>query len=338
MSKTISYKREIVKNYIKRFPNHGSRTIARKIWQENSKEWNSYEAVRAMVMIVRGLMGDKNRKSASDKSLFVKPFTFNQNPYGLPKSDAKKPKVFNLPNQFNNILLISDLHIPYHDNTALSIAIEYGKKNNVNCIFINGDLVDFYQISRFTNVERKRSVSEELEITKQVLDVFNKEFPNIPIYFLLGNHDNRLELYLANKAPELLDVEEFRLEYLLEAEKHNMTVLKDTTLVKIGKLAVTHGHLLLRGVFAPVNAARGSFLRAKASVIIGHVHKVSTHSETTINNKVITCYSTGCLCELAPDYNPFGNNYSHGFAHIQVKENGNYSVRNLQVIDGVIIN
>lgn len=334
MSK-VTYKNKIVRNYIKRFPNTPSLTIAKKIYAENSAEFTNVELVRTMVRHIRGLNGKTARKRLGDKSMVVKPFSL-KNPYNLPKSEGKAPKVFNLPS--TNILLISDLHIPYHDIKALTVAIDYGKKEKVNCIFINGDLIDFYQISRFVNLERRRSVAEELEITKEILGIFNKEFPGVPLYLLMGNHDNRLQYYLANKAPELLDVEEFRLTELLESEKYNLTVLDDTTLVKMGKLCVTHGHLLLRGVFAPVNPARGAFLRAKASVVIGHTHKVSTHSETDIKGKVITTYSTGCLCELNPTYSPFANNFSHGFAHIKVQPNGNYAVRNLQIIDGVIIN
>jgi len=332
-----SYKNEIVRNYLRRFPNTQTRTIARKIYNENSPEWSNYEACRSMVQDIRGLKGKTKLKKLANKE-FVVPKNSLKNPYNLPDSEARPPKVFHLPSHLDNILFISDLHIPFHDIKALTTALDYGKKQNINCIFINGDLIDFYQISRFTNIERKRSVAEEIEITKQVLTIFNKEFPNVPIYFLKGNHDNRLEHYLANKAPELLDVEEFRLKFLLQADRFNMEVIDDTTLVKIGKLCVTHGHLLLRGIFAPVNPARGAFLRAKKSVIIGHTHKYSTHSETDLDGKIITCYSTGCLCELTPSYSPFANNYSHGFAHVKTQPNGHYSVKNIQLIDGVIIN
>lgn len=337
MSANPTYKQQIIRNYLKRFPNTPSQTIAKKIYAENSAEWTSVESVRSLVRMVRGLGGKRKLKELRDKTMVVKPFSL-KNPYNLPKSDARPPKVLTLPRKCNNVLLISDLHIPYHDIKALTVALDYGKREKVNCIFINGDLLDFYQISRFTNIERKRSVADELKVAKEFLAILNREFPKVPIYFLKGNHDMRLEYYLATKAPELLDVEEFRLKFLLEAEKFGMEVVEDTTLVKMGKLNVTHGHLLLRGIFAPVNAARGSFLKAKASVIIGHVHKVSTHSETTINGKVITCYSTGSLCELNPTYSPFANNYSHGFAHVRVQPNGNYSVKNIQLIDGMIIN
>ncbi len=329
-------KATIVRKYIVRFPNTPSLTLAKKIYAENSAEFNDVEHARKVISYHRGLRGKKSR-NVKNKKLHVKIGTFTNNPFRLPKSSARKQKVFYLPKECDNILFISDLHIPYHDNEAITVALKYGKENKINCIFINGDILDFYQISKYTNVERKRSVKDELQTAREFLNVLKRLFPRVPIYFLLGNHDNRLEMYLAVKAPEVLDMDEFKLEVLLNASDYGMTVIKDTTLVRIGKLAVTHGHLLIRGIFAPVNAARGAFLRAKASVIISHVHKVSTHSEKTITNKVITTYSTGCLCELNPDYNPFGNNFSHGFAHITIQPNGYFKVRNLQILDGVIV-
>jgi len=335
MKKT--FKGQIVENYLRRFPNTQSTTLAKKIYAENSEHFNTFETVRSLIREKRGLHGKAHRKSIIDKQFYVKPFSL-KNPYSLPDSDAQEPKIFHLPREISRVLVISDLHIPYHDITPLTMALDYGKKQKINCIFINGDLIDFYQISRFVNLERKRSVAEELEIVKEFLGVLNKEFPNVPIYLLMGNHDMRLEKYLATKAPELLDVEEFRLKELLEADKHNLTVIEATTLVKIGKLSITHGDLLLKGFFSPVNPARGAFLKAKASVLVSHTHKVSTHTETTINGKTIVCYSTGSLCELTPAYAPFANNFMHGFAYVEVEHNGNYKVKNIQIVDGIIIN
>lgn len=332
-----NFKSDIARNYVKRFTNTASLTLARKMYIENIETFKDIEDARASIRYVRGLQGDKSRKNKNNKELFVPKFSLG-NPFKLPKSYARKAKVFTFPKQYDNVLVISDLHVPYHDVEAISVAIDYGKKNNINAILINGDLIDFFQISRFMKTKRKRSISEELEACREILDVLNIEFPGVPIIYLKGNHCNRLEHYLAEKAPELLDCEEFRLEELLQAKKHNMIVLEDNTLVKIGKLNITHGHLLIRGIFAPVSAARGVFLKAKASTLIGHVHKVSQHGETTINNKTVICYSTGCLCELNPEYNPFGNNYNHGFARVITMPNGHYRVENKQVLNGVIVN
>lgn len=333
------FKVDIIRNYLKKFPNTPSLTLAKKIYSENREHFHDVENARDSVRYCRGLRGKKNKKSVGEENrkFFIKKNRYAKNPFGLPRSYGEKPKQFALPSEHNNILVLSDLHVPYHDINAISIALQYGLDHSINTVFINGDLVDFYQISRFVNVERKRSVRQELQAAEQVLNVIHRTFPNAPIYWLKGNHDNRLETYLAVKAPELLDVEEFKLEVLLDTPSYNTMVLDDTTLVKMGKLNVSHGHLVIRGIFAPVNAARGTFLRAKASTLISHVHKVSSHSETTIGGKNITCYSTGCLCELAPRYAPFGNNNSHGFAHVITQPNGNYRVTNKQIINGEIV-
>jgi len=333
-----NFKTDIVRNYLKEFPNTPSRSLAIKIYDENRLHFKDIEDARGVVRYMRGLNGKESRNRNKNKDLHVKKGTFKLNPFNLPISHAEKAKVFTLPKNHNNILFISDLHIPYHDITAVTTALQYGKDNQINTIFINGDIIDFYQISKFTNLKRKRSVAQEIEAVNEFLDILNKEFPNVPIYFLKGNHDKRLEIYLSVKAPEVLDIPEYQLEHLFRSKEHNLHIIDDTTLVMIGKLPVTHGHLLIRGVFAPVNAARGAFLRAKSSVVISHVHKVSTHPETTIRGKQIICYSTGCLCELNPDYTPFANNYSHGFAHIITEKNGNYQFKNMQIINGLIVN
>lgn len=332
MKRTFS-KTDIVERYVKKYPTLPSLSLARVIYKEQREHFKDIEQCRTATRYIRGVQGTKQRKYRKSKShLFVKPFSLN--PYNLPKSYEEKPKIFTLPKEHNNILLISDLHVPFHSIPALTEAIKYGKENNINTIFINGDLIDFYQISRFTCIEKKRNTKEELEAAREVLSILRTEFPKAAFYLLEGNHDKRMEMYLATKAPELLGTPEFQLEHLLQSEFFNLKIIPDNTLVKMGKLFVTHGHLLIRGVFAPVNSARGAFLKAKASVLISHVHKVSQHSETTLKGDVITCYSTGCLCELSPTYNPFGNNFSHGFAHIKVNPDSTYKVRNYQIIEG----
>ena len=329
--KTKSKTGEIVTGYLRRFPTTPTLSLARKIYKENKEYFTNIESVRSLLRHYRGAHGKKEKECLINKE-------FLDQDYSLPKSHAEKRKVFNLPLSCNNVLLISDIHVPYQDNEAIKVAVEYGKKSKINCIFINGDLIDFHMISRFVHLERKPDIAYELKATRKFLKYLNHEFPKVPIYFLFGNHDLRLQTFLASKAPELLDMSEFKLEVLLDAKSCNMTVIDDTVLVKMGKLAVTHGHLLSKGFIAPVNAARGLFLKAKASSIMSHVHKVSTHSETNINGKTITTYSTGCLCELNPRYSPYANNFSHGFAHVKFQKGGNFSVKNIQVIDGIIVN
>lgn len=327
-------KNEIVREYLKRFPDHADLTMAKKIYAENSLLFNSVETVRTSIRNIKGKAGAK--RPLKDKSMFVEP-TFNYNPYKLPESDEQIRQPYHLPKANNNILLISDLHIPYHSISAITAALDYGKRENVNTIVINGDLIDFYQMSRFEKDPRKRSAKFEFDSTKEFLRILRATFPDAQIYWVKGNHDVRYEHWLMSKAPEVFDDPYYRLEERLRLSEENIHLIGDKTLVKAGKLNIHHGHLFFRGFIAPVNSARGLFLRAKESTICGHVHKVHEHSETNLSGDLITCWTTGCLAELSPDYSPFCNNYSHGFAHIKVDNDRNYSVKNYRILNGRIL-
>lgn len=329
-------KADIVKPYLERFPEHGNRTLAAKIYKENPAAFKDEENVRTVIRYIRGNNGRKNRDKSATKEFF-RPNSTPTNPYKLPESEEKERKPFILPKANNNILVISDLHIPYHSISALTAALNYGKEHEVNTIIINGDLVDFYAISRFEKDPRKRGVRYEFDTCKEVLRVIRAAFPGAQIYWAMGNHDMRYEHYLMAKAPEIFDDPYYRLEERLRLNEERIQTINDKTIIKAGKLSIHHGHLFFRGAFAPVNIARGLFLKTKVSTLIGHTHKESTHTETNLAGELVTCFSMGCMCELSPDYAPFANSYCHGFAHVTVQQNGNFSVKNMRILNGVIL-
>ncbi len=83
------------------------------------------------------------------------------NPLDLPPSQESNYKPFKLPVNHNNILLLSDIHVPYHNIQALTLALKYGLENEVNTILLNGDIIDFYAISRFEKDPRKRNFAAD---------------------------------------------------------------------------------------------------------------------------------------------------------------------------------
>lgn len=335
MAKTI--KGSIVEEYLGRFPNTASLTLARKIYKENKTVFTDVEDVRTKLRYRRGSMGDNARKKVADKT-YVRPVgTFKHNPFQLPESHAEAREPYVLPKANNNILVISDLHIPYHDIGAITAAMKYGVEAKVNTILINGDLIDFHQMSRFEKDPRARSTKEEFDTTRAILEKLRQAFPTQKIVWLKGNHDKRYEKWLFAKAPEIFDDSYYQLDARLGLNDLKIELLDDITLIKAGKLFITHGHLMIKGVFAPVNAARGLFLRAKASTLIGHTHSVSEHTEKNIGQEITTCWSTGCLCELQPAYDPYTNKHAHGFAHVRVDKEGGYSVKNYRIYNGKIL-
>jgi predicted phosphodiesterase len=307
--------------------------LARIMYAENKLTFKDVEAARMVLRYIEGKTGNKERKKVL-QSKYLMPQERPRNPYNLPESHQDKRIPFKLPTACNNILLISDLHIPYHDIDAITLALNYGVENKINTIFINGDLIDNHQVSRFEKDPKKRSVKQEFDATKQFLRSLRATFPNAHIYWLKGNHCIRWEKFLLQKASEIWDDPYFHLEERLQLNEERVHLLDDKVLVKAGKLSITHGHHVFKGVFAPVSPARGAFLRTKQTVIVGHLHRASHHPEITLDGEVISCWSTGCLCELRPDYSPLVSNSQHGFAHILVEKDGNFHVKNFQIING----
>ena len=80
----------------------------------------------------------------------------SRNPFDLPESYADDFEPYRI-NQAR-VLIISDLHFPYQDNEAITIALNYGIEKKVDCILINGDLIDFATISRHEKDFRIRYV------------------------------------------------------------------------------------------------------------------------------------------------------------------------------------
>ena len=140
---------------------------------------------------------------------------------------------------------------------------------------------------------------------------------------------------MSRKAPLILDVVDFEMENLLRFNDYGVKKIPDRAIVKAGKLSILHGHEFGRSVFSPVNPARGYYTRAKESVICGHNHQTSEHTEKSISGDIVTTWSTGCLSELSPDYMPY-NKWNHGFAHIEVQKGGGYRVFNKKIIQGEV--
>lgn len=321
---------EVVGKYLKRYPATASLTLARKLYKDHPLLFSSLESARVTIRRYR------ERVKASEPTSDVATATI-VDPNRIPISYSEQREPYVIPAKYNNILVISDLHIPYHSVPAIRIALEYGLQNKANCILINGDALDFHHLSKFEKDIRKRKTREEFDAALELFRYIRELFPKAHIVWSEGNHDARYPRFLAAKALELFDDDYYTLQARLQLDKLRIHFVPDTRYVKAGKLSISHGHRIIRGVFAPVNAARGVFLRTKESHLIGHTHSVSEHSEKTLSGELITTWSTGCLCELNPEYDPFVSKAAHGFAFVNVMSNGHYRVTNKRIVDGELL-
>lgn len=327
-------KTELCREYLKRFPKYPRLKLARIIYKDNKLKFKDVESVRSNLRYIAGKRGAADIKSLLDKSMIEtenRPF----NPYSLPQSDETKFEPF-IFSGHKRIAILSDIHVPYHSISSLTAAIEFCKKEKPDGLLLNGDTMDCHHLSRFIKDPKSRDFKLELDTFKALINVFEKQL-KCKIYFKIGNHELRYQLFLQQKANELIGVEEFDFENIIKARARGITIIGDKQVMKMNELNGIHGHEYIGGISAPVNVARGLYLRGKVSAFQGHNHSTSEHSETDMNGKIVTTWSLGCLSELHPNYMPL-NRWNNGMGIVDLDANGrDYFFRNKRIYKGKVL-
>ncbi len=325
-----TYKNEIAESVLREFPNASTMALSRILTERYPIEWKNVDSARAIIRYLRGEISKS--KTPMQVRTEIEKKQFMKKNFELPETDYAEIEPFIVRNK--RILVLNDIHIPYQDNNSLRLAIDYGIENEMDAIYLNGDIMDVYQASRFIRDRRLRDLAGELELTRNFLKELQKF--GVPIYYKIGNHEERWENFLRLSAPELLGISEFELKNVLRFREYGVTEVKGKQLAYAGKLALLHGHEFGHSVFSPVNPARGLYMRSKESSVIGHHHQTSEHTEKSLSGDVVTTWSIGCLCGLSPEYLPF-NKWNHGFAFVEVDIDRNYKVHNKRIINGSIV-
>lgn len=106
------------------------------------------------------------------------------------------------------IVVAGDLHAPFHEPAAVAHLIAQEGGGKATTLILNGDLQDFYAISRFAKYERV-TIEQELAAVDALLGQFSAAFPRVVI--VCGNHDRpRFERQLRTVlSQDMVEVVEF---------------------------------------------------------------------------------------------------------------------------------
>jgi predicted phosphodiesterase len=239
-----------------------------------------------------------------------------------------------LPKGYNKPLFIADLHGILHDRQAVEVAINHGIKEKCDCVVILGDFLDNYQWSTFPKstliAER---FWEEREWGIDILQLLQNIFGLV--ICKLGNHDGRREKaieQLPAKFSDLIELSSYS-DYL-RFDGSNVQFVQPHNIVKVGKLNCIHGDEIYGG--GGVHVAYNRLNKAFDNILSAHSHIISqTPPRATISGEVFGSWTIGCLCNLHPKYNPI-NQWRHGFAIVDVEDDGMFIVHNLHIINGRI--
>jgi hypothetical protein len=315
-------KQDIVRDALERFPELPLRTVARYIMYNYGETFDGdIEKIRSAIRYRTGKNGSLSRKGVGAGVVTRTSPSMPQTWRETRTNYKLKPGLW---------LVLGDIHIPFHEPRAIESAIKYGQAQGVTGILFNGDLQDCAAVS-FWPSKRKRDFDKEVEVLIDFLDFIEHEFPVAQKVWLPGNHEYRLPRYYQQKAPELIGLPLLSIDSVLGLEFRGIEMLDYKQIVMAGKLPIVHGDQF-PFISRSVNPARGLFMRTKSWALCSHCHTTSEHTEKNIHGKILTTWSTGCLCDLSPDYFPYGNNWNFGFAVVNVEKNGDFEVESKRIL------
>lgn len=233
--------------------------------------------------------------------------------------------------------ICNDIHLPYHDKFAVQACFAEFKRRNVDGIYLNGDIMDMENVSRFEHAPNGRYLKDEIDVGRSFLKSLRKMFPRIPIYWKDGNHEKRLESYIVSRCEELANLYGMDIPSLMQLSDLDIIHVPEQKVSKFGHLWIAHGHELgLRS--GTVNIARQVRMRVGVNIMFGHWHKNQTDSSRNLADEVHTAWAVGSLCYLKPRYTGVLNQWTQGGATIQLHEDKKaFTVSPFQIQDGVVI-
>jgi predicted phosphodiesterase len=193
-------------------------------------------------------------------------------------------------------LIVPDTHVPYHDKRAFSLVCKIAKTIKVDNIVIIGDFADFLSCSMHDSTSDKRiTLKEEMFEVNKAMDRLDDIGAKRKIY-VSGNHEFRLERFLAKNAPTLFD--SLTVPELLKLKTRNWEYVPYRQHIRLGKISYTHD-TGSAGAYAHMRAGAAF----EASVVMGHTHRASISYFGNALGETHVCATVGWLgSKEAADY------------------------------------
>lgn len=228
----------------------------------------------------------------------------------------------------NKFIVMSDIHFPYHDSKALEAVYKFLEQTLVDTIILNGDILDFYDVSSFDkDPNRVNSLQKEINLAQKFFKKLRNLSPDSKIVLVKGNHCSRLERYL-KKHPELYSLDALKLPNLLGLDKYNIEY-KDKGF-KLGSLKIIHGDMVRK---FSAYTARGELEKHDSSGISSHTHRGGAYYYKT-PERYLAWFESFCLCDLNPEYVDEPN-WQQGFLYGYI-EKDSFAVTPIPIVDGKI--
>lgn len=232
-----------------------------------------------------------------------------------------------------SVLILSDLHAPFHHKKLLQRALEIAKEIDVIEVHSVGDFGDYYNLSSHAkNLEVNITLKEEIEGIREVINQINKALPHTFKSICLGNHSqSRFKRYMTRNAPELWPF--FKFEHLMPYEEMGWHAIDygPNQMYKIGNTELYSRH-------EPIASSPKACLnKGLVSQICGHTHKAEYVTRKTFDGKNLTFIGTGCMIDKTHPVFSYTKNFPdwhESFTFIHYDRHGNFWHEFANVVNG----
>lgn len=282
------------------------------------------EHARTRVRYARGQMGEKNRRGASE---------IIQIESEIPAAEVERNDPYDLTIAGKGVVM-SDLQIPYHCREAIARAVDDAvQKEHTDFCILNGDVLDAYELSKFEKNKNRRSMDEEIAITKEMLDFLSTAFGKIIYKF--GNHEDRYRKFFWTQAPQLQGLRSSCLASELGLADRDIDFVDHMRMIQVGKhLRIFHGHEFLSNL-AKNTPAKSLMEKAGTCSVAGHIHKGDHYTRKNVDDVNQSSWTTGCLCGLKPQWMPY-NQWQHGYALLEF-DGSWWEFRPRRIVEGRVV-
>lgn len=209
--------------------------------------------------------------------------------------------------------------MPFHHVRACRLVIQIAQEIGIDALYLEGDFGDFYYINGHgpKHPGMVGHLKTEVESVNAGLDTFDRLFPDIPKYYLQGNHEFRLERYIQNKAPELFGLIDCETLFKMR-ERPGWRWIPYSPQQRV---KVLDSYLSLRHE-PPANSAKLAATKALCSVTYGHIHRIEESHVVGLDGTNHVAFSCGWLGDKRKDevfgYVKGNHQWQLGFALVYV--------------------
>jgi predicted phosphodiesterase len=237
------------------------------------------------------------------------------------------PLVPTKPNEL--VISLSDIHVPFQDVGAVNSAVRMVKALKPDRVVLNGDVADFFQLSRFNKAkERMDSLQAEIDEANAIRRRIRNAAPNALLVETDGNHDSRIVTYVEQNAGALKSLRALEPKHLFKYDDLEIQWHPGCGFRLREDLIVKHG-TLVRGEAGAT--AKAEFMAAGLSGVSGHTHRLATYRKGGYMPRQWT--EQGCLCRLDPDYIVGAPNWTQGCVVIELSKTATW-VTEVPFVDG----